>query len=242
MSFEISHEQTRTSKKALIIEKALAKVYRDIFKSISSEKQYPYDMGAIKTKYKKTVYGQTRVAVQDAYEAAARYSEDATNEVVFFSAQDERIVSGLTDRTVERFWIRVERIANDDLKEIHKQELEAEAEPSTNDPDYSMNVTATNMATAVLMLTTMAKTKEVTDANPEIDTSNWRWVWVARMDAVTCKELPNGNPGCWYLHGTEWEYDEFDQIPVPGELGPDGTHPNCHCRVLLKKGDSVVVE
>jgi hypothetical protein len=100
--------------------------------------------------------------------------------------------------------------------------------------------------TGALALSTLTKTRQVAD-DPEIDLCGQsskmlgaapreckpKIRWVAMQDEKTCTRLPNGGQGCAYLDGQEWDYDD-PEIPVPGRLGPNGTHPNCRCYLDLQ--------
>lgn len=252
----LTHDHLPTSRKALVIERALARVYIRIFEEIKDSQYYPRDMGNIRTLYNNFLYNQTRKAIQKVYETGSDYAEKVTGVAVFFSKVDETIISNATKTAVESYWNKVSIIANRDLRNLHKLELNPDAqdlEPEF-DSDHSMTVGAISVTASTLAIATIAKIRQITESpskgqiqvaailgseNPAFTPANWKWVWSATIDEKTCDRLPDGRPGCNSLNGEEWAYDDFSSIPVPGLLPPEGTHPNCRCRPLLKKGDTV---
>lgn len=256
LKVELTHDHLPTSRKTLILEKALARMYIRIFDDLKENQYYPRDLGNIKTIYSNFVYNQTRKAVQKIYEVGSDYAEKVTGVPTFISKVDEKIISESSKAGANAFWNKVAIIMDRDLRNLHKIELDPEAkdlEPEF-DSDHSMKVGATSIATSTLAIATIAKIRQITESpskgeiqvaaivgseNPAFTPANWTWVWVATIDEKTCKQLPDGRPGCNSMNGQEWAYDDFNSIPTPGLLPPEGTHPNCRCRPLLKKGDTI---
>lgn len=256
LKVELTHDHLPTSKKTLIFERALARMYIRIFDDMKDSRYYPQDMGNLKTLYGNFVYNQTRKAIQKIYELGSDYAEKVTGVPTFLSKVDEKIISDSARAGSNAFWNKVQIIMDRDLRNLHKLELDPDAkdlEPEYNS-DHAMKVGATSIATSTLAIATIAKIRQITESPskgdiqvaaivgaeaPAFTPANWKWVWVATIDEKTCDRLPDGSPGCNSLNGEEWAYDDFNSIRTPGLLPPEGTHPNCRCRVLLEKGDTI---
>jgi len=216
------------------VERVLKDLYLRYLEQIQKNKAYPYDIIALRKEYNGAVYSATRTAVTDMYMEGANYVGYKTNTDIYTSDTDLLNIKTETDKLFESFWGRIK----DDAKRKREQEVV--------DPNLEQKNTASFLATiagigatASLAVGTASKAKQVIPSlppppkTPEAkEPEKPKIKWIAQLDERTCQQLPNGKPGCASLDGQEWDYDD-PEIPVPGRLGDDGTHPNCRCYLEL---------
>jgi hypothetical protein len=212
------------------VERVLKDLYLRYLEQIQKNKSYPYDMTALHNEYDSAVYSATRKAVTEMYMEGANYVGYKTNTDIYPSDTDLLNIRSETNNLVGSFWGRIK----DDAKRTREQEV-------VDDPNLEQKNTASFLATiagigaiASLAVGTTSKAKQVIPSIPRIkeEPEKPKIKWIAQLDEKTCQFLPNGKPGCASLDGTEWDYDD-PEIPVPGRLGDDGTHPNCRCYLEL---------
>src|SRR4030095_5564509 len=221
------------------INSALSNVYLAFFREIKKGADYPDNISRIKTQYQRKVYDATRKAISEVYIVGQTYVGDKLGVETFQTDTDTANIKTDTDKSVTLFWNRIEADARRE-REIMTQkrqqqavQLAKEEEPLQDyDTSFYMQNAALITTTGALALSTLSKTKQIA-ADPELDTKKPKIRWVAQQDEKTCTRLPNGGQGCAYLDGQEWDYDDAE-IPVPGRLGPNGTHPNCRCYLSLE--------
>jgi len=234
---EIADLRLERSSKVLKIERALARTYVRIAEQMQRDKRWP-DINSLKVQYYTLVYDNTRAALSVISQISTRYVNEKTKTNPYPTDQDIALIKQQTDKTVDSFWRKIQ------LK-IQKKE---------NDLESFVAIVAQVGATGTLALTTRAKILQIyqkpskrlggaslysseEDWTPEASVENLSFkkpklVWISRVDEKTCFELPNGLPGCAVLNG-KWWYADDPEIPTPGELGPQGTHPHCRCLIDL---------
>ena len=98
--------------------------------------------------------------------------------------------------------------------------------PPESDPAADSAFLATLIATSILALSTLTKLDQLP---AEEGTPVRKLVWVTEQDDKVCVI-------CLGLQGQEW--DEGDSnLPIPG---PDSSHYNCRCRLMLKMGEDIL--
>jgi len=93
-----------------------------------------------------------------------------------------------------------------------------------------LNATAISSVFSSVAEAVVSKVGQLKDVLLGRDIPKAQVQWIAKQDEKTCRVLPNGNPGCASLDGQVFDYDD-PNIPVPGRLGFDGTHPYCRCEI-----------
>jgi hypothetical protein len=215
------------------IQKALANVYLSLFKEIKKDENYPARTLFLKQKYNRKVYDSSRKAITEVFAEGHNYVGRALKVETYQSDNDNILIKQETDKAVSMFWTRLDA---DSRREREIQSAESRLILTEQKDEFDTAFYLTNAAmiatTGSLALSTLSKTNQVVE-DPELDTGKPKIRWVAQQDEKTCTRLPNGNLGCAYLDGQEWEVDDPD-IPVPGRLGPNGTHPQCRCYLSLE--------
>lgn len=217
------------------IEKALTSVYLKLFADIKHNEQYPDNVTFLKIQYNRKVYDASRKAISEVFGEGQSYVGRVLGVETYQSDSDTNLIKQETDKAVSLFWTRLEADARRE-REIQQQENRIVVEEKSDpfDTDFYLQNAAMIATTGALALSTLSKTKQVA-SDPELrdDIEKPKIRWVAQQDERTCTRLPNGGQGCAYLDGQEWDYDD-PEIPVPGRLGPNGTHPNCRCYLNLE--------
>lgn len=230
---EIADLRLERSQKVLRIERALARTFIKIVEQMQKDKHW-LDINSLKVKYNALVYDNTRAALSVISQISTRYVNEKTKTNPYPTEADIKLIKEQTDKTVDSFWRKIQ------LK-IQKKE---------NDLNSFVAIVAQVGATGTLALTTRAKVFQLQltkkklagatvysteeDYSPSFTTTTLetekrpKLKWIASLDERTCKELPNGDPGCGVLNG-QWWYSDDPNVLTPGELGPNGTHPYCRC-------------
>jgi len=217
------------SQRAGEVERVLSSLYSQFFNQIKKNKAYPWDMVALRKEFEQKVYTTTRKAVTEIYTTGTSYVGSKFKEDVYPSDTDLLNIKSETDRTVRSFWFQIQ----EDSKRSREQEVEEESKKKDRQTESLLGTVAGIAVTAGLAVGTFSKTSQLKqDQPPGEEEKKPKLVWRSMLDEKTCQVLPNGNPGCGDLDGTEWDYDDVN-IPVPGRLGPNGTHPNCRCQLDL---------
>lgn len=221
------------------IERVLAKIYGSLFDQIKTSDFFPWDLNSVKREFNDAVYSRTRTAVTEAYTVGINYVGSKTNSDVYLGDSDLSNIKEATNNAVTSFWNRI----TEDARRTREQEIEAERKQKDRATTAMLATTSTVAVTSALAVSTLSKTKQVIEEpspTPESESDQSQEQppkpqikWVAQLDEKTCQILPNGEPGCASLDGTVWDYDD-PEIPVPGRLGPNGTHPNCRCYLDLQ--------
>ena len=222
------------------VERTLSAVYAEFFRRIKKSSSYPWDLIAIRRAFDTPVYSATRKAISEIYQTGTAYVGGKFGADVYPSDTDLFNIKLEADRAVKSFWFQI----TEDSKRAREQEVGDEKNKQDRKTESLLGTVAQVGVTASLAIGTFSKTnqlqaqvKQTTPAgpqDPDADTTDTtdgkkpKLIWHAQIDEKTCKILPNGNPGCGDLDGQEWDYDD-PNIPVPGRLGPNGTHPNCRC-------------
>jgi hypothetical protein len=221
------------------INSALSNVYLSLFKDIKKDSRYPDNITSVRVGYERKVYDATRKAITEVFAEGHNYVGSQLKVETYQSDSDTALIKTETDKAVNIFWTRIEADARREREIVTQKEqqqavqLAKEQEPLEDyDTSFYMQNAALIATTGALALSTLSKTNQIV-ADPELDTKKPKIRWVAQQDEKTCTRLPNGQPGCAFLDGQEWDYDD-PEIPVPGRLGPNGTHPNCRCYLSLE--------
>lgn len=216
------------------IQKALASVYLKLFAEIKKDPNYPADITFLKNAYNRKVYDASRQAITKVFTEAQSYVGRQLKVETFMADRDMALIKEESDRAVFTFWTRLQADATRE-QEIQQQQnrivATQERTKESFDTAFYLNNAAMIATTGALAISTLSKTDQIVK-DPELDTKKPKIIWRAQQDEKTCQRLPNGDLGCAFLDGQEWEYDSPD-IPVPGRLGPNGTHPQCRCYLEL---------
>jgi len=218
------------------IRKALAAVYLKLFTEIKKDRNYPIDITFLKSKYNRKVYDASRKAVSEVFAESHKYVGRRLKVETFISDRDLGLIKEGTDKAVSLFWTRLDADAGREQKIAQQQNRLIVQEVSNPfDTEFYLDNAAMITTTGALAIGTLSKTDQIA-SDPELNaTLDSRPVirWVTKEDEKVCLQLPNGLPGCAFLDGQTWDYIDPD-IPVPGRLGPNGTHPNCRCYLSLE--------
>jgi Phage Mu protein F like protein. len=220
------------------INHALSNVYLTLFKDIKKDSSYPDNIPRIRADYQRKVYDASRKAITQVFSEGHEYVSTQLRVETYQSDSDTALIKQETDKAVGLFWTRIEADARREREIVTQKRqqqavvLAKEEEPLEDyDTGFYMQNAALIATTGALAISTLSKTNQIV-ADPELDTKKPKIRWVAQQDEKTCTRLPSGGQGCAFLDGQEWDYDDVD-IPVPGRLGPNGTHPNCRCYLDL---------
>lgn len=200
------------------IDRALSNIYADFFATIRKDKSYPWDLIAIKAQYGDQIYSATRKAITTVYTVGLDYVATKLKADTYPSDTDLLIIKDQTDTAVKSFWGRI----TEDSKRAREQEVQKERQLKDRETESFLGTVSQVAIFSSLALSTISKSKQLQGKR--------KVRWVTQFTERTCKELPNGDPGCKYLDGQEWDEDD-PTIPIPGKLGSDGTHPNCNCYI-----------
>jgi hypothetical protein len=215
------------------IQRALANVYLTLYKEIKKDSNYPNNVNLLKTEYNRKVYDSSRKAISNTFSEGRDYVGRSLGVETYESDTDIGLIKSETDKAVQTFWTRLEADANRETEiQAARSSLIVTEEPNEFDTEFYLTNAALIATTGSLAISTLSKTNQVA-SDPELDTKKPKIRWVAQQDEKTCTRLPNGGQGCAFLDGQEWDYDD-PEIPVPGRLGPNGTHPNCRCYLSLE--------
>ena len=215
------------------IQKTLANVYLTLFKEIKKDANYPARTTFLRQKYNRKVYDSSRQAITKVFAEGHRYVGRALKVETYQSSGDTELIKTESSKAVELFWRRLEADAMREREiQASKQRLILTDQKDEFDTEFYLTNSAMIATTGALAISTLTKTNQVV-ADPELETKTPKIRWVAQQDEKTCTRLPNGLPGCAFLDGMEWEIDD-PEIPVPGRLGPSGTHPACRCYLSLE--------
>lgn len=217
------------------IQKTLANVYLDLYKEIKKNPNYPSYVPALQLQYQRKVYDATRQAITQVFAQGHNYVGRVLKVETFMSLTDLAQIKSETDSAVSKFWTRVQADAQreTEIEAASNRLIVTEQKQEFDTPFYLQNA-AMIATTGALAISTLSKTEQITtdpQLKDEVKTPKIRWV--ARQDEKTCLQLPNGGEGCAFLDNQMWEIDD-PEIPVPGRLGPNGTHPNCRCYLSLE--------
>ena len=193
------------------IDRALSNIYADFFATIRKDKSFPWDIIAIKSQYGNQVYTATRKAITTVYTVGLDYVASKLKVDVYPADTDLGIIKDQTNTAVNSFWGRIE----EDSRRAREQEVQKERQMKDRETESLLGTVSGVAIWSSLALSTISKTKQLGAKN--------KVMWVTQNDERTCRQ-------CASLDGMTW--DEGDpQIPIPGKLGPDGTHPNCRCYI-----------
>jgi len=216
------------------IQKTLANVYLDLYKEIKKNPNYPSYVPALQLQFQKKVYDATRQAITQVFAQGHSYVGRVLKVETFMSLTDLGQIKSETDSAIARFWKRLEA---DATRQIEIQNAENRLIVTDKKQEFDTQFFLTNSAmiatTGALAISTLSKAEQIaSDPQLKDEVKKPQVRWVARQDEKTCEVLPNGDPGCRYLDGQVWDYDSPD-VPVPGRLGPGGTHGSCRCFLEL---------
>jgi len=215
------------------LENSLHRVYLRIFKVIKREDDYPDNLTAIKQKYDKIVYDNTRSAIQQAVILGNEKVNRLFKTQPYLTQSDLDLIKKNTKVNVDSFWRKII------LDIFRKQEQRLVGGAAIGDvedadsldppPDLDMVAYLLSVATASLFgsfaASTLSKTQELADTvqtPPKVQ-------WKAVQDQRTCQRLPDGSMGCSQRNGTIYDINDFDlQSHMPGS----GTHNYCRCELI----------
>ena len=210
------------------IERALANVYLDLFKSIKKDTDYPANVNLLKFRYNRKVYDASRKAISQVFAEGQSYVGRVLGVEAYPSTKDVELIKSETDKAVNMFWRRVD-FDSVRLIQIQQQEqkLVTEDKPKEQfDTQFYMQSAAQIATTGALAISTLTKTKQlVEDPQLKDEVKTPTITWRTQMDERVC-------PICNALDGQEWDYED-PSIPVPARNGPGGSHGNCRCWLEL---------
>ena len=211
------------------LENSLNRVYLRIFKAINREDDYPDNLTAIKQKYDRIVYDNTRSAIQQAVILANEKVNRLFKTQPYLTQKDLNLIEKNTKDQVDSFW---RKIMLDIFRKQEQRLLGGAAigdveDADSLDPPPDIDMTAYLLAVAIASLfgsfadSTLSKTTELADTvetKPQVK-------WIATVDERTCKELPDGSPGCGTRNNKVFDYDDPElQVHMPGSV-----HSYCRC-------------
>jgi hypothetical protein len=233
---DINLNRTKTSQEARKVEEQLAKALEAKYKKIIADPSK--DIGLLQRKYGPEVEQVIRAAVQKLYLIGSDYLTSSLDTTAFITTKDLDNIKKAVTRFSEAFWKRISNA-------VHKQDFTiipttikvaqvgdptvedpfslSEDTPPESDPAADSAFLSTLIATSILALSTLAKLDQLPSDEKR------KLVWVTEQDAKVCAI-------CLGLQGQEW--DEGDSnLPIPG---PDSSHYNCRCRLMLKMGEDIL--
>jgi SPP1 gp7 family putative phage head morphogenesis protein len=214
------------------LENSLNRVYLRIFKAINREDDYPDNLTAIKQKYDKIVYDNTRSAIQQAVILANEKVNRLFKTQPYLTQKDLNLIEKNTKDQVGSFW---RKIILDIFRKQEQRLMGGAAIGDVEDdvslePPPDLDMSAYLLAVAIASLfgsyadSTLSKTTELADTIENKPRVEWR----AQIDERTCDELPDSSPGCGQRNGTVYDYDDPElQIHMPGSV-----HPYCRCELI----------
>ncbi len=234
----INLNRTKTSQAARKVEDQLATALEKEYKKIMTDGSK--DIGLLQRKYGPQVEQIIRAAVQKLYLIGSDYLTHSLETTAFITTKDLDIIKRSVTKFSEAFWKRISNA-------VHKSEFTiiptsiktaqvgdptvedpfglSEDAPPESDPAADSAFLATLIATSILALSTLTKLDQI----PSDQEQPRKLVWVTEQDAKVCLI-------CQGLQGQEW--DEGDSnLPIPG---PDSSHYNCRCRLMLKMGEDIL--
>ena len=231
---DINLNRTKTSQEARKIEEQLAAALEKEYKKIMADPSK--DIGLLQRKYGPEVEKVIRAAVQKLYLIGSDYLTKSLDTTAFITTKDLDNIKKAVTKFSGAFWKRISNA-------VHKSEFTiiptaikvaqvgdptvedpfglSEDTPPESDPAADTAFLATLIATSILALSTLTKLDQLPSDQPR------KLVWVTEQDAKVC-------PICQGLQGQEWEEG---QAPIPG---PDSSHYNCRCRLMLKMGEDIL--
>lgn len=229
----INLNRTKTSQEARKVEDQIAAALEKEYKKIITDPSK--DIGLLQRKYGLKVEQIIRTAVQKLYLIGSDYLTKSLDTTAFITTKDLDNIKKAVTRFSEAFWKRISNA-------VHKSEftiipktaavgdptvpypidLEEET-PAESDPAADTTFLATLIATSILALSTLTKLDQLPSEQPR------KLVWVTEQDAKVCLI-------CQGLQGQEWEEGDTN-LPIPG---PDSSHYNCRCRLMLKMGEDIL--
>ena len=235
-STDINLNRTKTSQEARKVEDQLAKDLEKEYKKVMADPSNAKDIGLLQRKYGPEVEKVIRGAVQKLYLIGSDYVTKTLDTTAFITTRDLDNIKKQVGIASDAFWKRISNA-------IHKSQFTiipktaqvgdptvedafglSEDAPPESDPAADTAFLATLIATSILALSTLTKLDQL----PAGEVKR-KLVWVTEQDAKVC-------PICMGLQGQEW--DEGDSnLPIPG---PDSSHYNCRCRLMLKMGEDIL--
>lgn len=229
----INLNRTKTSQAARKIEEQLAQALEKEYKKIIADPSNAKDIGFLQRKYGPEVEQIIRAAVQKLYLIGSDYLTKSLDTTAFITTKDLDNIKKAVTRFSEAFWKRISNA-------VHKSEFTmipktaqvgdptvedpfglSEDTPPESDPAADTAFLATLIATSILALSTLTKLDQIPSEQKR------KLVWVTEQDTKVCLI-------CQGLQGQEWEEG---QAPIPG---PDSSHYNCRCRLMLKMGEDIL--
>ena len=186
------------------IQKALTNVYLKLFTEIKKNPNYPTTTVLLKNQYNRKVHDATRKAITDVFAQGHNYVGRQLKVETFQNDSDTALIKQETDKSVAMFWTRLDADAR---RQVEIQGAEARLILTESKDEFDTLFFLENAAlittTGALAISTLTKSQQIIN-DPELPTEKPRIRWVAQLDERTCKVLPNGNPGCYYLDGQTW--------------------------------------
>jgi len=217
------------------IEKALTNVYLTLYTEIKKNPNYPEFIPALQMQFQRKVYDATRQAITQVFAQGHTYVGRVLKVETFMSLTDMAQIKSETDTAIARFWKRLEADATREM-EIQNAEnrLIVTDKKDEFDTQFFLQSAAQIATTGALAISTLSKTEQIV-SDPELSQEVKRPIirWQTAGDERVCLRLPSGEPGCAFLDGQTWD-PEDSSIPVPGRIGPNATHFNCRCILVLE--------
>jgi len=229
---DINLNRTKTSQEARKIEDQLATELKREYRKIMNDDTK--DFGVLQRRYGTEVEKIIRGSVQKLYLIGSDYATKAMETTAFITTKDLDNIKKQVKSGTDAFWRRI-------FNAIHKKEFTIipkvhmaaasssvssidDEEPALPDPESEALSLATILATMTLALSTLAKLDQL----PAEENIKRALVWVTDGGPNVCNI-------CESLNGQEWDEGDSD-IPIPIQ----DSHPNCHCRLLVKMGNDIL--
>lgn len=223
------HESTITSRRVRKVEDKLIVDLSRIVSRIRSESIY--DISLLRRKYDVQVTDVVRNSIQRIYNQAVLYVTKFFNVSDFITATDLNKIKDYTLYYVDQFWFRVNKYVLG-RNTVLEQFLHYHPRSPLSD-NYIVTIVSTEIATRILSLATLNKTKQLAQSGRIDEKFTIRkaqflpyffeivFQWFTARDDRVC-------PICRSYEGKQFQVD--DVIPVPGS---ESAHPNCRCRLML---------
>jgi len=211
----IDHESSRTSKEVAVLEERLKKKLSGVIKRMQEDDIA--DIGTLRNKYGDEVKAIIASTVQAVFLEALKYTDRFNEGGVILSAEDVNKINDTARKYTDRFWLKANEIINRNTTLLNENNYE---ERNPLNVTNQLALLASNLTLGLLSQTTVDKLQGLGD--PEI-----KLVWITALDERVC-------PICRPLHAREWDINDYN-ILYPG---PEDSHHNCRCRLLIKyKGE-----
>lgn len=241
---QIDITQTKAFKETQRVEKQIQKKLEQFYDEILA-KVPAKTIDQLKMEYTPKIRQVVRAAIQTVYVSGTNYATKTTDLPAFVTQKDVENIRKHTDSLVAAFWRRLTVAAdvkaqneffpalpspkNVGLESGQLSSHITEAEPVTT-PDSDSVLLPAVITSALTMTLTQGLLSKLQQTR-NLEEVKRKVIWVSERDAKVC-------PICQALDGQDWDEDD-PSVPIPG---PDSSHYNCRCRILVKDADGDILE